>query len=224
MVFNTCINCTNYNVQAVIHFFISLIKMKIKLIDEASFVKMQNITCASIFHYLFQVVWPATYLINGWIDCTPFKLTSIFFCSSNRARDNPRWSSPKGEAVRFYTRDTNKWWGVGRCSRETCPKWLNRAPRPLLRGVTCLMIWIWNSYEQMCFILFLLYIHVLIDGTLVKLFLCCVDKSWTELIYMHVRVQLVYMHLHEGKGTQMKNNQQLISKIWMFWCKFNVLM
>lgn len=53
MVFNTCVNCTNYNVQAVIHFFISHIKMKIKLIDEASFVKMQNITCASIFHYLF---------------------------------------------------------------------------------------------------------------------------------------------------------------------------
>lgn len=54
MVFNTCIYGTNYNVQAVIHFFISLnIKMKIKLIDEASFVKMQNITCASIFHYLF---------------------------------------------------------------------------------------------------------------------------------------------------------------------------
>lgn len=55
MVFNTCIYmyCNNYNVQAVIHFFISLIKMKIKLIDEASFVEMQNITCASIFHYLF---------------------------------------------------------------------------------------------------------------------------------------------------------------------------
>lgn len=34
-------------------FLISIIKMKIKLIDEASFVKMQNITCARIFHYLF---------------------------------------------------------------------------------------------------------------------------------------------------------------------------
>lgn len=53
MVFNTCIYCTNYNVQAVIHFFISRIKMKIKLIDEASFVKMQNITCASICHYRY---------------------------------------------------------------------------------------------------------------------------------------------------------------------------
>lgn len=89
MVFNTCINCTNYNVQAVIHFFISLIKMKIKLIDEASFVKMQNITCASIFHYLFQVVWPATYLINGWIDCTPFKLTSIFFVAATGPETTP---------------------------------------------------------------------------------------------------------------------------------------
>lgn len=166
---------------------IFLIKMKIKLIDEASFVKMRNITCASIFHCL------ASNVSDNRMDrLDTFYLTDFnIFCSSNRARDNPRWSSPKGEAVRFYTRDTNKWWGVGRCSRETCPKWLNRALPPLLRGVTCLMIWIWNSYEQMCFILLLLYIHVLIDGTLVKLFLCCVDKSWTELIFMHVRVQLV---------------------------------